>query len=310
MGITTKLDKNKNRVFPITDIFEEHSNEANMITFAESTKNVCVCVVDIVDSTKITAKLSPQDISKYYGTFLNTLGAIIVKFHGKIVKNIGDSILYYFEDDSAEPQFVRCLECNLAILQIHDYLNMKSKSLGLPHIDYRISSDYGTVAIAKTPFMTEDVFGQPVNVCTKINSLARPNSLVIGSDLYEIVKKLECYKFENVSDFSSGLKNSCPIYSVSHNDSKIKIVVANCIEKMLLQMGVSYFEEVVKRLFNKYDCFLYDCYEKPEYLKETLRELYGNANIEIIKNIESQMEEQSLPRPVKEFLIYLKDEVV
>ncbi|MDO8641308.1 MAG: adenylate/guanylate cyclase domain-containing protein, partial [Nitrosarchaeum sp.] len=246
MGITTKLDINENRVFTASRIFEEYSDEADIITFAESTKNLCVCIVDVVDSTKITARLSHKDISKYYSTFLNTVGAIIVKFQGKIVKNIGDSILYYFEDDSTESQFVRCMECNLAIIQIHAYLNMKTKSQGLPHLDYRISSDYGTVAIAKTPFMSEDIFGQPVNVCTKINSLARPNSLVIGSDLYEVVKKLECYKFEKRSDFSSGLKNLYPVYSASYDDSKIKIVVAKCIERMLLQMGTSDFEEVVK----------------------------------------------------------------
>lgn len=310
MRITTKNDIKKNTMIPSSHAFDEYGDMPDIITFAESTKNLCVCVVDIVDSTKVTARLSNQDISKYYSAFLNTLGAIIIKFQGKIVKNIGDSILYYFEEDSERTQFVRCLECNLAILQIHDYLNMKVKNKGLPHLDYRISSDYGTVAIAKTPFMTEDIFGQPVNVCTKINSLARPNSLVIGNDLHEMVKNLECYQFNEVSDFSSGLKNSYPIYSVSHDDSKIKTIVAKCVEKMLLQIGTPCFEEVVKRLFNKYNCFLYDCYEKPEYLKETLRELYGNANTEIIENIESQMEEQSLPKPVKKFLIYLKDEVM
>jgi class 3 adenylate cyclase len=307
MGITTKLNMIENRVFPTSRIFEEYEGEADIISFAESTKNLCVCVIDIVGSTKNTARLSSKDISKYYSTFLNTVSAVIVKFHGKIVKNIGDSILYYFEDDSQESQFVRCMECNLAILQIHAYLNMKNKNQGLPHLDYRISSDYGTVAIAKTPFIVEDIFGQPVNVCTKINSLARPNSLVIGSDLHEIVKKLECYKFEKRADFSSGLKNSYPVYSVSHDDSKIKIVVAKCIEKMLLQIGTLDFEEIVKKLFNKHNCFLYDCYEKPEYLKDTLRELYGDANTKIIKNIETQIEEQSLPKPVKEFLIYLKN---
>ena len=306
MGITTKFDIKRNGVIPTSHIFDEYSGSQDIITFAESTKNICVCVVDVVNSTQITARLSSQDISKYYSIYLNTLGAIIVKFQGKIVKNIGDSILYYFEDGSAESKFVRCLECNLAVLQIHDYLNMKIKNQGLPHLDYRISSDYGNVAIAKTTFMTDDIFGQAVNVCSKINSLAQSNSLVIGSDLHEVVKNFECYRFKETSDFSSGLKNSYPIYSVSHNDSKIKIVVAKCVEKMLLQIGTADFEEVVKRLFNKYNCFLYDCYEKPEYLKDILRELYVDTNTDMIKKIEIQIEEQSLPKPVKEFFIYLK----
>ncbi|MGQ0606702.1 MAG: adenylate/guanylate cyclase domain-containing protein [Candidatus Nitrosotenuis sp.] len=305
MGITSKFHTNNNEVFPGYGVFDE-SNEPNMITFGESTKNVCVGVVDIVSSTKIAAKLSNQNISKYYSLFLNTIGTIIVRFQGKIVKNVGDSILYYFEDDSSESAFVRCLECNLTMLHTRDYLNMKLKSQGLPQLDYRISSDYGIVATAKTPLLVEDIFGPPVNVCAKINSLARPNSLVIGSDFYEYVKNLECYKFEEVSDFSSGLKNTYPVYTAAHNDSKIRIIVAKCVEKMLLQMGVPDFEEVVRRLFNKYNCFLYDCYENPEYLKQVLREMYGDASNEMTKSIESQIEEQLLPKPVKEFLTYLK----
>lgn len=303
MGITTKFSVQEKPVFPNHDIF---STSEEMITFGNSTKHVCVGVVDVVSSTKITARLSNQNISKYYSIFLNTLGAIIIKYRGKIVKNIGDSILYYFEDDSEESKYVRCLECNLAMLQIHDYLNMKLKSQGLPHLDYRISSDYGAVAIAKTPLMLEDIFGQPVNVCAKINSLAQPNSLVIGSDFYEAAKNLECYKFESISSFSSGLKYTYPVYSASHNDSKIRTVVAKCVEKMLLEMGTPHLEEVVQRLYNRHNCFLFDCYGQPDALKQVLSELYGDAGSIMTKTIERQMEEHLLPKPVKEFLTYLK----
>ena len=306
MGITDKLEQKERTIFPPISIFTNDAAERDLITFAGTTKNVCVGVVDIVSSTRIAARLTNQNISKYYSIFLNTLGAIIVKFQGRIVKNVGDSILYYFEDNSTESQFVRCLECSLSMLQIHDYLNMHLKSQGLPSLDYRISSDYGTVAIAKSQFMAEDIFGQPVNICAKINSLTKPNSLVIGSDFYEISKNLDCYKFEETVSFSSGLKNSYPVYTACHNDSKIRVIVAKCVENMLLQIGTPIFEEVTKRLYQKHNCFLYDCYNKPEYLKEVLSDLYGNAGNSITKSIESQIEEELLPKPVKEFLTYLK----
>jgi class 3 adenylate cyclase len=306
MGIITKSDVSEMENFPEREIYFENA-DPDMITFADTTKKVCVGVVDVVGSTRITARLTNQSVARYYSTFLNTLGAVIVKFQGKIVKNIGDSILYYFPEGTMQSQFVRCLECNLSMLQIHDYLNIKLKSQGLPRLDYRISSDYGAVAIAKTPMMTEDIFGQPVNVCSKINTLAQPNSLVIGSDFYEVVKGMECYRFEGIAGFSSGLKNSYPVYTASYDDSKIRSIVSRCIEKTLLQMGTPDFELVVKRLFEKHNCFLSDCYEKPECLKDVLGGLYGNAGKAITKSIEKQVEEQSLPKPVKEFLIYLKD---
>ena len=36
----------------------------------------------------------------------------------------------------------------------------------------------------------EDLFGSTINMCAKINSKAEPNGMVIGDDLYKIVKPL------------------------------------------------------------------------------------------------------------------------
>ena len=306
MGISHKLDENKMDVFPGSNIFSYDESDSSLITFEEDLKKVCVGMVDIIGSTRIAAKLTNQNIARYYSTFLNILGNVIIQFQGKIVKNIGDSILYYFPEGSTQSQFVRCLECNLSMIQIHDHLNMKLKNYGLPRLDYRISSDYGIVAIAKTQFLPEDIFGPSVNICSKINTLAQPNSVVIGNDFYEFVKSIECYKFKAMTSFSSGLKNSYPVYAVSYDDCKIRGIITRCIEKTLLQMGTLDYEEVKNQLFQRYNCFLADCYERPEYLKETLEEVYGNGAKVITMSIEKQIEEQSLPKPVKEFLINLK----
>jgi hypothetical protein len=88
--------------------------------------------------------------------------------------------------------------------------------------------------------------------------------------------------------------------------TQIKTVVAKCVEKMLLEMGTPIFEEVVHRLYTRYNCFLFDCYTKPECLKQVLREMYGDAENGITKAIEAQIEEQLVPKPVKQFLMYLK----
>lgn len=285
------FEPRKKESFSDSDVSFDTTDSQDLVTFADSTKKVCVGIVDVVGSTRITARLSHINVAKYYGTFLNTLGAVIVRYRGKIVKNIGDSILYYFPEGTTQSQFVRCLECNMSMLRAHNYLNAKLRSQGLPSLDYRISSDYGDVAIAQTPLMTEDIFGQPVNVCAKINSLAKPNGLVIGSDFYEVVKSQECYKFEGAKSYSSGLKNSYPVYSVSYDETRMKKVASKCIEKVLLQINTPDFEIVVRRLFEKHSCLLSDCYDRPECLKDVLVELFGNASVAITKNIDKQIEE-------------------
>ncbi len=64
-------------------------------------------------------------------------------------------------------------------------------------------------------FSSIDVFGTPVNMCTKINHVAEKNSIVIGSDLYRTAKKLSNYKYSMIDSYSVGLKYMYPIYTVS-----------------------------------------------------------------------------------------------
>lgn len=303
MGITPQLDQNKMEYFPNSGFYEEEPTE--LVKFDDSSLKVCVGIVDIVGSTRITARLNNSSLAKLYGVFLNTIGTVITRYGGHVVKNIGDSILYYFPEISDKSQLVRCIECSLAILQAHDYLNAKLKSYGLPKLDYRVSSDYGAVAIAETA-AGKDIFGQPVNVCSKINHLAKPNSLVVGSDFFQLARVLECYKFEEVSGYDSGLKFSYPVYAVSHDEGKIRKVVGKCIEKALMAMSTPDFEKVVSQLFEKHSCFLPDCYEKPQYLKEVLEELYGNASVTIVESIEKEIERQAAPKPLAEFMFQLR----
>jgi hypothetical protein len=52
-------------------------------------------------------------------------------------------------------------------------------------------------------------------MCSKINRLAEKNQFVVGGDLFEMIKKLNGYRFKEVKDFSLGFKLSYPVYFVS-----------------------------------------------------------------------------------------------
>lgn len=189
-----------------------------VVTFLENSQSYCVGLVDIVDSTKISAKLTQKKLSKYYEVFLNSMAQIIEKFGGYVIKNIGDSLLFYFPDSSKSSQsydFKNCLECGLAMIEEHDKINDFLKKENLPSLNYRISADYGEVSIMKTNDSSSiDVFGTPVNMCTKINHIASKNSIVIGSDLYRTAKKLKNYDYHLINSCSVGLKFMYPIYAV------------------------------------------------------------------------------------------------
>lgn len=193
-----------------------------VVNFLEPSQSYCVGLVDIVNSTKISATLTPKKLSKYYEVFLNSMAQIVEKFGGFVIKNIGDSLLFYFPDSSKSSQsydFKNCLECGLAMIEEHENINKLLKKEKLPSLNYRISADYGEVSIMKTNDSSSiDVFGTPVNMCTKINHVAQKNSIVIGSDLYRTAKKLENYNYQMINSYSVGLKFMYPIYSVNRKN--------------------------------------------------------------------------------------------
>lgn len=52
------------------------------------------------------------------------------------------------------------------------------------------------------------MIGSTMNICSKINSKAKPNSTVIGSDLCEVQRRISgnWYTFEQIGQYSLGLK--------------------------------------------------------------------------------------------------------
>ena len=183
------------------DVIKQQEEE--LLKFSDSDHHYCVGFVDMVNSTKITSNLGDSETDKFYSIFLNSMASVITKFEGLVVKNVGDALLFYFpRTKSAEDvnSFKNALNCGLAMTDFHKEINEKLKKEKMPNLDYRISLAYGSVRIAKVfTSSVEDIFGSTVNKCSKINRLAKPNGLVIGSNLYHIVRSLDGqYHFEAI----------------------------------------------------------------------------------------------------------------
>jgi class 3 adenylate cyclase len=206
--------------------------ETREISFSGEVHNYCVCFIDIIGSTKISSDLTPTQLSRYYELFLNAIALIARNFGAKIVKNAGDALICYFSDTS-EPnnvsKFKNVLDCCLTMGMASITLNAKMLSEKLPPINYRISADYGQVSVARSvSSQSEDLFGSAMNICAKINSKARPNGLVIGETLFEIVKTLDEYTFTPTNEMLIGVKGE---YGIYHVDQKEKRNVINPFDR-------------------------------------------------------------------------------
>jgi len=196
----------------------DSAGQPDNIYFSEKSRMCCVGFVDIVDSTRITAGLTTHQMSKYYSLFINWVSGIISGYSGKVVKNTGDGLLFYFAllGDSPIKTVRNCLDSAITLSVLHRNINSKFISELLPELDYRISLDYGEVSFAQTiDSTTSDIFSTTVNICGKINKVVEPNKVIIGGDLYRIARNLSGYEFHEVKKTISISKRAYPLYTVS-----------------------------------------------------------------------------------------------
>jgi len=186
-------------------IMEQH----DILHFTEQIKSYPVGIIDIVGSTNITFNLSDKMIGDYYGIFINDIGNIIQKFDGIVVKNIGDSLLFYFPDtlekshqNANQKSFENAIKCGFAIIDHHSKINKKTSKLGLPKLDYKISFSYGKVRVAKiATSAVDDIFGPAVNLCAKINALCPPNSIVVTQKLHDELVSFDWQQSEALCEY-------------------------------------------------------------------------------------------------------------
>jgi two-component system response regulator ChvI len=203
------------------------SNEE--ISFSGKSMDYCVSIVDIVNSTKIVSEIVDADqVRKYYTIFQNTVSTIIEKHGAKTFKTLGDSLIYYFpmtEDVTNKIAFHRVMECSMDVLEACSHMNVELQREQLPAIGYRLSADYGRLEVARcSTSESDDLFGSTINICSKINRKAPPNGMVIGGDLYTVLRSLgvtENFRMQVIGEYAGGSSRySYPIYSVTPRQTR------------------------------------------------------------------------------------------
>jgi formylglycine-generating enzyme required for sulfatase activity/class 3 adenylate cyclase len=111
----------------------------------------------------------------------------IVEHHGRLVKTTGDGFIAIFDSP------VEAVRCSIVIQQ-----NLVGRNAALPKhhwIVYRIGVNLGDVIIE-----TDDVYGDGVNIATRLEGIAQPGEVFISGGIYEQIKhKLVC-GYESLGD--------------------------------------------------------------------------------------------------------------
>jgi two-component system, OmpR family, response regulator ChvI len=256
-------------VILVEEVLEEE------ISFSSKSQNYCVCFVSMVSSIEITFQIKDAEkIRRYYSIFVNTMAAIARNFGAKIIKNTGTSLVYFFpktSDSAHKSAFRDVIECGITMITASDVINAKLKEEGgLPSLYYRISADYGRVEVARSISSpdTDDLFGSTMNVCAKINSMAPPNEMVIGRDLYYCIGRksylFNDYHFKRIGEYSiAGSRHRYPVYSVLVSKNRLDPIITPINKNLKSYINQDYYQKQ-KQQQNAYNILLVD--DEPDIL--------------------------------------------
>ncbi len=195
------------------------------IRFSGNSIKCCIGFIDLVDSTKNTITMDNLEaIRKYYSTFINSILENVKSYSGKVIKNIGDCLLFYFPKTSNNKNsdaFKEAIDCGFNILDKRYNINEELTTQHLPPFNYKIIIDYGLVDLALMGEHSQiDLFGSTINLCSKINSssLSIPNEIIIGDNIYRVLKSFPSlsknFNFFNNSEYKITHVIRYPTYNI------------------------------------------------------------------------------------------------
>jgi adenylate cyclase len=124
---------------------------------------------DIVGYTSRSRKMTRQELTDMVERFEEVTAGVITDHHGRVVKTIGDEVLFVVDDPRQ------------AALLALDLLDEHEADEEFPQV--RVGLAHGNVLNHMG-----DVFGPVVNVASRLASVARPGSAVVDRQLAELVR--------------------------------------------------------------------------------------------------------------------------
>jgi len=155
-------------------------------------RQLTVLFCDLVDSTKLSSQLDPEEYREVVRAYHRVCSEVITRFNGHIAQLLGDGLLVYFgypqahEDD---PQ--RAVRSGLGILNAMGDLNQGLPQAKGVQLALRIGVHTGLVVVGAMDGggrQEQLALGETPNVAARIQGLAAPDTLVISEATYRLVQ--------------------------------------------------------------------------------------------------------------------------
>jgi len=143
---------------------------------SENRRLAAIMFTDIVGYTALMGE-SESSALQFLKTNLLIHQRLVKKYHGKIVKELGDGILALFENGT---------ESVLCAIEIQKEARKET-------IQLRIGIHEGEVV-----FKNGDIFGDEVNIASRIQEECASGGICISNNVYRIIRNKEGLKAESI----------------------------------------------------------------------------------------------------------------
>ncbi len=153
--------------------------------------DMVVLYVDLVGSTTMTLEMPAEKIATIVSSFAQEMAAVIRQHHGYVLKFVGDAVIGYFVSEEngteAADDAVLCAKSMISVIQkgINPILNQYD----YPDLMVKVGVDFGQNIVvrygADVKHSHVDLMGPAMNIAAKIQNMAKPNQILIGSDVFQ-----------------------------------------------------------------------------------------------------------------------------
>ncbi|UCD84812.1 MAG: FHA domain-containing protein [Deltaproteobacteria bacterium] len=174
----------------VVTLILQRSRELEGVTLEIQEKEVTILFSDIKDFASLAERLKPAEVASLLNGYFNRMTSVIFKYHGSINKFIGDAIMALFgaplsQENDAQMAVQAALEM-LRELQFYNENIDERKRFSI-----RLGINTGQVVagnIGSQSQMEYTVIGDAVNIASRLESIAKPNQILIGENTYERIR--------------------------------------------------------------------------------------------------------------------------
>jgi class 3 adenylate cyclase/uncharacterized RDD family membrane protein YckC len=143
------------------------------------TRNIAIMLTDIKGFTSKTASFSRAQTQELLAKHRELVLPVIEKFHGRLVKTIGDAFLVAFNSPT---------DAVICGVQVQDVLKAHNADKAQQDkIEIRIAINAGEVAVHDDG----DIYGDAVNITSRLESIAEPGAVFFTEAVYLAMNKKE-----------------------------------------------------------------------------------------------------------------------